>query len=88
VRKVVSIELGQGYIVKQQYEGPSTHPDLSDEFPSFNVALELVSVHEGLRCLGLILDLDALDEIGVPFGVSGEVEELLHIYQHPECGRV
>jgi hypothetical protein len=34
---------------------------------------------ERFGCLGLILDLDALDEIGVPFWVSGEVEELLHV---------
>jgi hypothetical protein len=33
---------------------------------------------EGLGCLGLVLDLDAFDKIGVPFWVSGEVEELLH----------
>lgn len=54
----------------------STHPDLSDEFPSFNVALDLVFVDEGLWCLGLILNFDAPDKIGVPFWVSGEVEEL------------
>lgn len=35
-------------------------------------------MYERLGCLGLVLDLDALDEIGVPFWVSGEVEELLH----------
>lgn len=36
-------------------------------------------MNERLGCLGIVLDLDALDEISVPLWVSGEVEELLHV---------
>lgn len=73
-------------VVKQQAARAGTHPDLGDEFPSLNVALDLVSVDERLGCLGLVLDRDALDEIGVPFRVGGEVEELLLGISNP-CHR-
>lgn len=54
----------------------STHLDLSQEFESFNVALDFVAQSKRLGGFVLLLDLHPLDEIGVPFRVCREVEQL------------
>jgi len=45
------------------------YPDFGNELEVFNVDFDLVAGYKGLSGLVLFLDLDSLDEIGVPFWV-------------------
>lgn len=57
----------------------SSHLDIGNKLESFNVDLDLVARDQRgprLGLIGVILDLNALDPLRVPFGVGGEVEEL------------